>query len=218
MKEDPQALQTLQAMPPSTYDAAMRDPGFQITVASVYRGQNKLDIAQDILEKSVAQQTAAGKTPSAAVSLALAGIYLSRNDPQRALPIYRGVLSENSDRPDAWKGLLSALHASGHDREALAQVQQIPPPVRQQLENDVEYLQTVGAIYNSLGQPREAMVFMNRVKQHYAAERTAAPAEIDIQDAWLLFNSGNDAGLYRQLMLLGGREGTSTTNSAAPFK
>jgi cellulose synthase operon protein C len=206
MKEDPQALQTLQAMPRSTYDAAMRDPGFQITVASVYQGENKLDIAQDILEKSVAQQTAAGKTPSAAVSLALAGIYLSRNDPQRALPIYRAVLSENSDRPDAWKGLLYALHTTGHDREALAQVQQIPPPVRQQLENDVEYLETVGAIYNSLGQPREAMVFMNRVKHHYAVERTAAPAEIDIQDAWLLFNSGNDAGLYRQLMLLGGRE------------
>ena len=206
LNEDPQALQTLQAMPSSIYEAAMRDPGFLITVASVYESQNKLEIAQDILEKSVAQQTAAGKTPSAAVSLALAGIYLSRNDPQRALPIYRGVLLENSDRPNAWKGLLSALHTSGHDREALAQVQQIPPPLRQQLENDVEYLQTVGAIYNSLGQPREAMVFMDRVKQYYAAERTAAPAEIDIQDAWLLLNSGNDAGLYRQLMLLGGRE------------
>ena len=173
-------------MPPSIYDAAMRGPGFQITVASVYQGQNKLDIAQDILEKSVAQQTAAGKTPSAAVSLALAGIYLSRNDPQRALAIYRTVLSENSDRPDAWKGLLSALHTTAHDREAIAASPQIPPPLRQQLENDVEYLQTVGAIYNSLGQSREAMVFMDRVKQHYAAEHTAAPADIDIQDAWLL--------------------------------
>jgi len=206
MKEDPQALQSLQAMPPSTYDAVMRGPGFQITAASVYQSQNKLEIAQDILEKSVAQQTAAGKRPSAAASLALAEIYLSRNDPQRALPIYRAVLSENSDRPDAWKGLLSALHTTGHDREALAQVHQIPTPVRRQLESDVEYLETVGAIYNSLGQPREAMVFMDRIKQHYAAESTAAPAEIDIQDAWLLFNSGNDAGLYRQLMLLGGRE------------
>ena len=33
-----------------------------------------------------------------------------------------------------------------------------------------------------------------------------APADVDIQDAWLLFNGGNDAGLYRQLMLLGGRQ------------
>ncbi|WP_158794116.1 cellulose biosynthesis protein BcsC [Granulicella sp. L60] len=209
MKEDPQALQTLQAMPPSTYETAMHDPGFQTTVASVYQSQNKLDIAQDILEKSVAQQTAVGQKPSNAVLLELAGIYLSRNDAQHAFPIYTAILSENSDRPDAWKGLLSVLHSSGRDQEALAQIQQIPTPVRQQLENDVDYLQTVGAIYNTLGQPREAMIFINRVQQHYAAQRTAAPADVDIQDAWLLFNGGNDAGLYRQLMQLGTRQDLS---------
>jgi tetratricopeptide (TPR) repeat protein len=209
MKEDPQALQTLQNMPPSTYEVAMRDPGFQTTVASIYQSQNKLDIAQDILEKSVAQQTSAGQKPSTAVLLQLAGIYLTRNNPQQAFPIYRTVLSENTDQPDAWKGLLTVLHASGRDQEALAQIQQIPPAVRRQLENNVDYLQTVGAIYNGLGQPREAMVFVNRVQQHYAAERTVAPADIDVQDAWLLFNGGNDAGLYRQLMLLGSRQDLS---------
>jgi tetratricopeptide (TPR) repeat protein len=209
MKADAQALQTLQNMPPSTYEVAMRDPGFQTTVAAIYQSQNKLDIAQDILEKSVAQQTAAGQKPSNAVLLELAGIYLSRNDAQHAFPIYRAVLTENSDHPDAWKGLLAVLHGSGRDQEALAQIQQIPVAVRQQLENDVEYLQTVGAIYNSLGQPREAMIFINRVQQHYATQRTAAPAEIDVQDAWLLFNGGNDAGLYRQLMLLGSRQDLS---------
>jgi cellulose synthase operon protein C len=205
-KADAQALQTLQSMPGSSYQAAMRDSGFQTTVAAIYQSQNKLDIAQDILEKSVAQQTAAGQKPSAAVLLELAGIYLSRNDTKRAFPIYHAVLSENANRPDAWKGLLTVLHSSGRDQEALAQIQQIPPPVRKQLENDVEYLQTVGAIYNGLGQPQEAMVFIHRVQQHYALQRTAAPADIDVQDAWLLFNGGNDAGLYRQLMLLGGRQ------------
>jgi tetratricopeptide (TPR) repeat protein len=206
MKADPQALQALQSMPPSSYEMAMRDPGFQTTVAAIYQSQNKLDIAQDILEKSVAQQAAAGRKPATAVLLQLAGIYLSRNDAQRAFPIYRQILSENADRPDAWKGLLTVLHSSGRDQEALAQIQQIPAPVLKQLENDVEYLQTVGAIYNGLGQPREAMVFVNRVQQHYALQRTAAPVDIDVQDAWLLFNGGNDAGLYRQLMLLGGRQ------------
>ena len=205
MKQAAQAVQTLQAMPPSSYEIAMREPGFQTTVASVYQNQNRLDVAQDILEKSVAQQQAAGQKPSTAVLLELAGIYLSRNDAQHAFPIYRAVLSENSDQSDAWKGLLTVLHTSGRNQDALAQIQQIPLPVRKQLENDPQYLQTVGAVYNALGQPREAMVFINRVQQHYAAERTAAPADVDVQDAWLLFNGGNDAGLYRQLMLLGGR-------------
>ena len=206
MKQDQVAIQTLTTMPPSSYAAAMRDPGFQATVASIYQSQNKLDAAQEILEKSIEAQVAAGQKPSTELLLQLAGVYLSRNDPQRAYPIFRKVLTENPDRPDAWKGLLSVLHSTGRDQEALAEVQQIPQAVRVQLESDVEYLQTIAAVYNALNQPREAMLFLDRVKQHYAIQRTIAPADVDIQDAWLLFNGGNDAGLYRQLMLLGGRQ------------
>ena len=205
MKSDQQALQTLQSMPPPTYDAAMRDLGFESTVASVYQGANKLDTAQQILEHAVSQQTAANQKPSVGLELQLAGIYLSRNNTQQAYPIYRQVLAENQDRPEAWKGILAALHGSGHDQEALAQAQQIPAPLRRQLESDPEYLQTIGAVYNGLGQPREAMLFINRVQQHYTSQNATAPADVDIQDAWLLFNGNNDAGLYRQLMLLGGR-------------
>ena len=206
LKQDPQALQALTSMPPPIYESAMRDPGFQQTVASVYQGSNKLDAAQEILERAVAQQTAANQKPPAALELQLAGIYLARNNAQQAYPIYRQVLSESPDRPDAWKGLLTVLHSANRDGEALAQAQQIPQQIRLQLENDPEYLQTIGAIYNGLGQPREASVFISRVQQHYAAQHAAAPADIDIQDAWLLFNGTNDAGLYRQLMLLGGRQ------------
>ena len=210
MKDDSHALQTLQTMPPSSYEAAMRDPGFQTTVASIFQSQNKLDAAQEILEKAVAQQNAAGQKPSTALLLQLAGIYLSRNNGCRLLSdLPGGSCLQNPDRPDAWKGLLAVLHSAGRDQEALAQVQQIPPAVRQQLEYDVEYLQNMGAVYNALGQPRQAMVFLNRVQQHYAAQNSAAPADVDIQDAWLLFNGGNDTGLYRQLMLLGGRQDLS---------
>lgn len=205
MKNDDHALQTLQSMPPATYEGAMRDGGFQSTVASVYQGANKLEMAQQVLEHVVAQQTAANQKLSVGLELQLAGVYLARNNMQQAYPIYRQILVENPDRPDAWKGMLSALHGSGHDQEALAQAQQIPAGLRQQLEADPEYLQTIGAIYNGLGQPRQAMMFINRVQQHYAAQNTAPPSDVDVQDAWLLFNSGNDTGLYRQLMLLGGR-------------
>ena len=205
MHEDAQAVQTLMGMPPTTYETAMKDPGFQTTVASIYQSQNRLDAAQQILESSVNAQIAANQKPATPVLLQLAGIYLQRNNADKAFPIYRSILTENPDRTDAWKGLLSVLHGAGRDQEALAQVQQIPAGVRSQLENDVEYLQTVGAVYNALGQPQQAMMFLNRVQQHYALQHSAAPADVDIQDAWLLFNGGNDAGLYRQLMLLGGR-------------
>ncbi len=205
MKQDAQAVVTLQSMPPQVYEAAMRDVGFQTTVASVYQDGNKPEVAQEILEHTVAQQTSANQKPSVALELQLAGVYLARNMPGRAFPIYRQVLTEDANRTDAWKGLLAVLHTSGRDGEALAQAQQIPQPVRTQLEADVEYLQTMGAVYSSLGQPQEAMIFLHRVQGHYAARHAAAPTDVDIQDAWLLFNGSNDAGLYRQLMLLGSR-------------
>jgi len=205
MKDDARAAEMLQSMPPSSYQAAMRDPGFQITVASIYQNQNRLDVAQDILEKSLSTQMNAGQKPSTAMMLELAGLYLARNNPQAAYPIYRKILTDDPQRSDPWKGLVTILHGTGRDQEALAQVQHIPPAVRQQLEQDPEYLQAMGAVYNALGQPQQAMVFMQRVQQHYARQHAAPPADIDIQDAWLLYNGGNDAGLHRQLMFLGSR-------------
>ena len=206
MKQDVQAIQTLESMPPTSYDVAMRDPGFESTVASVYQSQNKLDIAQSILEKAIAQQTTTGQKPPVGTETQLAGIYLAQNNARQAFPLYRQILSENPELTDAWKGLLSALHTSGRDQEALAQVQQIPLQVRRTLENDVDYLQTIGNVYSSLGQPQQSMVFLNRVQQHYSNAHAVAPADIDIQNAYLLFNGSNDTGLYRQLMILGGRQ------------
>lgn len=205
MKNDALAQQTIETMPPSVYDQAMRDPGFMSTAASVYEAQNKPDVAQGLLEKAVAAQTTAGQKPPAGTLLQLAGLYVQRGNAQAGYNIYRQVLQEDSSRTDAWKGLINALHASGHDKEALAQIQQIPAEPRRHLEQDVEYLQTVGGIYNGLGQPREAMIFLNRVQQKYAASHSMPPADIDIQNAWLLFNGDNDTGLYRQLMFLGSR-------------
>ena len=205
LNQDQQALQTLESMPPAAYAKVMRDPGFEATVASLYQSNKRLDVAQDMLEKAIAQQTSSGQKPSVPVELQLAAIYLERNNPQQAYPIYRQVLSENPDRIDAWKGLLSALHSTGRDSEALAEVQQIPAVTRAQLENDVDFLQTVGAVYNGLGQTQQSQLFLRRVQQHYAIEHALPPADIDVQNAWLLYNGMNDQGLYRQLLTLGSR-------------
>ncbi|WP_419806530.1 cellulose synthase subunit BcsC-related outer membrane protein [Terriglobus sp.] len=205
MHSDQIALQTVESMPPAVYDQALRDAGFLSAVASIYQSNNKFDLAQGLLENAIAQQNTTGQLVPVPLQLQLAGLYLQRNDPGRAYPIYQRVLSQSPDRVDAWRGLLTALHGSGRDQEALAQIQQIPPEVRKQLEQNVDYLQTVGQIYNGLGQPRQAMLFLNRVQQHYAAQHTLPPAEIDVQNAWLLYNGNNDTGLYRQLLVLGSR-------------
>jgi cellulose synthase operon protein C len=205
MGQDAAAVQTMESMPPATYDEALKDPGFLSTLAAIYDQQNQADVAQGFLEKAAAMDTTAGQEPPVPLQLQLAAIYLKRGNAQQAYGIYRQVLINHPDRTDAWKGLLAALHSTGHDREAVAQVQQIPLATRKTLEQDPDYLQTMAGVYNSVGEPQQATLLLNRVTQHYAAAHEAPPADIQIQDAWLLFNSNNDAGLYPALMQLGGR-------------
>ena len=207
--QDAEAFQALQTMPPTSYNAAMQEPGFETTVAAVYEGQGRNDLAQGVLEKFLAAQQAQGKKPFVPAEVELAGIYLKSGNSAQAYPLYRAMLTNDPDNADAWKGLLSALHSTGHDQEAAAQLQQIPPAVRRKLESDPAYLQIAGSIYAGVGQPQEAMQFMARTEQHYAGEHVSAPADVDIQGAWLLYNSHDDAGLYRQLMVLGGRSDLS---------
>jgi tetratricopeptide (TPR) repeat protein len=205
MGHDQEALGTIEGMPPPSYAAAMRDPGFEATVAAINQAEKKLDVAQELLEKAVAEQASAGQKPSVGMEMQLAGLHMERGDPKSASPIYQQLVTDDPNRADAWAGLVSSLHAAGSDKEASAQAQQIPAAARTQLENNVNYLQTMGSVYQALGQSQQALVLLNRVQQIYAAQHTAPPAEIDIQNAWLLYNSEDDAGLYRQLMALGGR-------------
>ncbi len=209
MSNDAVAMQTLESMPPAVYDQALRDPGFLLAAASVYQSNGKYDLSQSLLERAIAAQNTSGQKVPVSLQLQLASLYLQRNDAAHAYPIFQRVLTENPQRVDAWKGLLTSLHVSGRDGEVLAEIQQIPPEVRRQLENDVQYLQVLGQVYATLGDSREALLFLNRVQQHYASQRIAPPAEVDIQNAWLLYNGMNDTGLYRQLLYLGGRHDLS---------
>src|SRR5581483_5835653 len=77
--------------------------------------------------------------------------------------------------------------------------------VRRRLDSDVQYEQTVAAIYAANGHPQAALGMTERVQDHYRALRTLPPADVQIQNAWLLFNTNDDADLYRQLMALGDR-------------
>ncbi len=205
MGHDQEALATVEGMPPASYAAVMRDPGFEATVAAIYQAEKKLDVAQDLLEKVIAEQTGAGQKPPVGIEMQLAGLYMERAEPRLATPIYQQLLTGDPTRVDAWAGLIGSLHAVGNDKEAAAQSQQIPAAVRAQLESSVNYLQTMGSVYQALGQSRQALALLNRVQQYYAAQHTAPPADVDIQNAWLLYNSQDETGLYRQLMALGGR-------------
>jgi tetratricopeptide (TPR) repeat protein len=200
---DAEAVQTLQDMPPATNAIAMRDPVFLSDVASVNRAQKKLDVAQDLLQKAIAQQTAAGQKPSVAVELGLAGVFMDQGSPQLAFPIYRRAANDSPNQADVWAGLVASQHLLGLDEDAAAA--SIPATVSAKLQNNVDYLRTMASVYAVLGEPRKASTYLSRAEQVFADQGRLPPADVEIQQAWLLCNGLDDAALYSELMGLGGR-------------
>jgi tetratricopeptide (TPR) repeat protein len=106
---------------------------------------------------------------------------------------------------DAWKGLVFSLMAGGKNTEALAEMGKIPPDVRQQLEADVEFVQGEASLYLALGDFGRATQTLNRVESFYLLRRSAPPAGLETQHAWLLYNTGNETLLYPVLQRLDAR-------------
>ena len=206
LTQDNLAIADVEKMPPATYDAALADAGFLSMLGSIYQQANQFDIAQGLLERSAKMQMTAGGQPSIPLQLQLAAIYLERNNTAQAYAIYREVLEKNPDRVDAWKGLISTLQATSRTTEALQQLALIPAPVRKQLESDIEFVQGEASLYAAGGDTAHAIEYMNRVQAHYRELKTQPPPAIEIQNAWLLFNTGNDRILYPALMRLGARQ------------
>jgi cellulose synthase operon protein C len=202
---DADAVETIERMPPATYEAALQDAGFLSMLAAIYQQQNHLDVAQGFLQRAAKLQAANGQSVAVPLQLQLASIYLQQNSPQQAYAIYRSVLTQNPDRIDAWKGLISALHQTGHDQDALAQIQQIPPDVRRTLDQDVQYQQSLAAIYAAMGNQQAALQMLGRIQAHYRAAGGRVPADVEIQNGYLLLNAHDNRDLYRTLMALGGR-------------
>lgn len=200
-----QALSEAQRIPPATYDAALNDAGFLSLLAAIYQEGNQLDVAQQMLERAQKLDAAAGKQPDSSVELQLAGIYLLRNNTGQAYDLYHQVLTAHPDNVSAWKGFISTLAATNRDAIALQEIAQIPAPTLLQLNNDIAFVQIEASLYAASGDTTRAVQYMSRVQAYYAKQKALAPPQIDIQNAWLLYDLGNDRALYSALMRIGGR-------------
>lgn len=211
MAQDTQAIADVEKMPPPVYEAALTDSAFLSLLGAIYQQAGQFEVAQGLIERAVNLQSANGGQPSVALQLQLAGIYLQRNNPAQAYEIYTRILKAGPDRADAWKGLISTLLATNRNAEALQQIAVIPAPTRKLLENDIEFQQAEAGAYAANGDLPHAIEYMNRVQAHYAKSKTPPPPSIDVQNAWLLYNTGDDRALYPALMRLGGRTDLTVT-------
>jgi tetratricopeptide (TPR) repeat protein len=206
LNQDNEAIALVEKMPPATYEAALADAGFLSMLGSIYQQSNQLEIAQGLLERAAKLQAQTAGRPSVGLQIQLAAIYLQRNDTAHAYSLYHDVLAAQPDNLDAWRGMIGTLQSTNRTSEALQEIKLIPPAIRKQLEADVQFEQTEASLYAAAGDTVNATAIFNRVQQHYAALRQQPPADVEIQSAYLLYNTFNDRALYPALMRLGSRE------------
>jgi len=202
LEHDTAAIGLVEKMPPDTYEAALSDAGFLSMLGSIYAQSNQFEIAQGLLERAAKLQS----PPPLNLQIQLAAIYLQRNNTAQAYALYHQILESHPDNLDAWQGLIGALQVTNRNSEALQELKLIPQDIRKQLEQDVQFEQSEASIYAASGDTANAIALFNRIQKHYATLRQRPPADVEIQSAYLLYNTFNDRELYPALMRLGARE------------
>jgi tetratricopeptide (TPR) repeat protein len=203
--QDTEAIEDVKRMPAAIYESALADPAFLAQLGAIYQQANQFDVAQGLLERAERQATATGNHPGIDLQMQLAAIYMLRSEPDRAYEIYRQVVAANPNDPKAWQGVASSLHSANHDAQALQQIALIPAGIRKQLETKIDFMQIEAGIYAAVGDVAHAQQYLQAVKNYYARAGQQVPADVDVQNAWLLYNIGDDRSLYDALMRLGGR-------------
>lgn len=206
LQRDAAALQTLEQMPEATRQAALKEPAFSLTVASVEANQGRSGAAQQVLQSLLAGASQPPGPVFGPAQLQLASLLLEEGQSAQAYALFRAAIGNGQfENAQAWAGLFASLHASGHDREALAQAESVPAPVRVQLESNLLFLQTEAMIYAALNDRSRALSTWGRLQQAAASAKSRVPAGMSVEFARWLSGTGDEVHLYPILMALGSR-------------
>jgi tetratricopeptide (TPR) repeat protein len=194
--QDDEALRAFREAPLAVSVVIQKDVNFLSMLAGVYQSEGKIEAARATLMRALKIAS------SVALQLQLASLELSDGDKQYATELYERIADEHSDSAEAWFGSIQALHATGHDRDALRQIDEMPESVNGNLIQNPEYLQTTALVYGALGNRRHATAAMAQVDDLYAQQGIDPPAAVQLQHGWLLLQSGDTSQLPRVIQVL----------------
>ena len=186
---DAEALRAFQQMPAEVSSAAQTDTDFLSMLAGIYQSQSQINAARSTLQRAIQIH------PSLSLQLQLASVEMAGSDKERATQLYQRITDEHPESKQAWIGYIQGLHATGHDREALRQIQQMPEDISSSLQDDPDYLQATAAVYSASGNNRRAAEAIDRINDIYNEQGTAPPASVQIQEGWLYLQAGANTRL-----------------------
>ncbi len=135
----------------------------------------------------------------------LAALALDQGHSNKAVQSYTSLIQEQPDNADAWSGLISALHQSGQDRVARAQMDQMPLAVAEHLRLDPGYLQVAAGVYTETNEPQRAIEALSMARNYYRDRQQPVPYSVEAQQAWALLVLGDDNSIATILVQLSHR-------------
>ncbi|WP_433975748.1 cellulose synthase subunit BcsC-related outer membrane protein [Tunturiibacter lichenicola] len=186
---DAEALRAYRQTPSAISAAMEKDAGFLSMLAGIYQSAGQIEAARATLKRALKFSS------STALQLQLASLEMSNGDKQYSAELFAQIADEHPESTNAWLGWVQALHAIGHDRDALRQNDEMPEPVNQTLEGNPEYLQTLASIYSALGDKRKASETIAQVDSFYAQQGVDPPPAVQLQQGWLSLQAGENARL-----------------------
>ena len=207
----PRAIFAIQQMPKSAYNAAIRNPSFLLSMASIYEQQEQYDMAEGFIQQAIQIESQTAGHPTVGSQMALANLWLKRGHKDEANDMFRRIVEKNPENPDVWMAVLTALHSEGNDESAIEKSEEMPEPAVLALKNTTPYLTLMSSIYAGAGKYGEALRLLRQATFHYEILRQPVPTDLNLQMAWLLLNSGkHDRDLYSILVETASRRNLSS--------
>jgi tetratricopeptide (TPR) repeat protein len=204
--QESRAARTIERMPARVFEAAVTRPGALRSLAAIAESMGQLEDAEKYLEKSIRLDSKINEAPNVSARLQLAHLWLAQGRDRQAETLLRDMTASQPDNPDAWKALVSALHKQNSDELALKESGRLPKSVSSILADDPDYVSLLASVHNSLGRYTEALRLVRRASALMRQQERAAPADLEIQLAWLLLNTnGEEQELYSLLTEVGAR-------------
>jgi cellulose synthase operon protein C len=189
VSRDDEALRAFRQTPSAISAAMLKDASFLSMLAGIYQSLEQIEASRATLELALKLGS------STALQLQLASLEMSDGDKQYASELYAQIADEYPESAEAWFGWIQALHATARDRDALRQIDEMPENVNETLAQNPEYLQTTASVYSALGNRRRAAEAIAQVDEFYAQQGIDPPAAVQLQQGWMLLQSGETARL-----------------------
>ncbi len=136
------------------------------------------------------QQALSLRPTNAEATIGLAGSLMKKGDVQSALPLFKKVAEADPQNAPAWRGYVTALYKSGNSEAAVQAYHRLPAQVRDTLENDADLLTALALANQATGQQMEAERMLRRATQIAGQESPRAAADIQLQFANTMMDSG----------------------------